>query len=724
MAVLLLCALVFSARAGLFWLRSRNVGTPPAVASERTVEAQVTPTRTHKSAPTATPTPTPTPTPRAPATSEPTATSSPTAAPTREQAAPVLAPLEIPDAQSLALQDVQGLVEVQESDGDWATVPPGGRLIQAGVRVRTGALSSVNLAFYDGSAAHLGPDGELSVETLEAPADGPRAIVLTQWSGESEHNIVPSDHESARYEVKTPSGVGAAKGTRFQVRVIPDQEAHFVVDEGAITVTHVKVTVIVVAGQTSIVPVDGPPSEPVFRVTGEGRVTEIGPQWIIGGHVFETHEATMIVGNPQVGDWVSVGGRLLADGTRVADRIVLLKRAPENRFALQGTVETLGETEWLVAGQVIAVDDETDIQDEIVKGDLVRVEGIILEGGTLLAQRVVLLEETPGLPFRFVGVVQEIGDPSWTISGIPVAVDGDTEIDEALSVGDVVEIEGWILPDSSWLARSIRRWQETEHAFEFTGSVESIAPWVVSGIAFEIQEWTEVDAGIELGDMVRVQGYIQQDGTWIATEIRLLDDDLSYVYLIGRVESVDPVWIISGIPFVTDEETEVVGDVGVGTWVRVVAQILPDGQLLIKRIAPLDLRWRGGCMLITAVVVRVEPGQIVLGNGDTIPLDPGISIEGELEAYSVVLILVCVDEDGTPIIVSIIVIYVLEPPPVVPTVVAPTPAPKPPKEGDVTICHKPGTPAEQTKTVPRSALQGHLEHGDHLGPCRGGDDDD
>jgi hypothetical protein len=34
-----------------------------------------------------------------------------------------------------------------------------------------------------------------------------------------------------------------------------------------------------------------------------------------------------------------------------------------------------------------------------------------------------------------------------------------------------------------------------------------------------------------------------------------------------------------------------------------------------------------------------------------------------------------------------------------------------------TICHKPGTPDEQTKEVPKSAVDGHLRHGDHLRPC-------
>lgn len=40
-------------------------------------------------------------------------------------------------------------------------------------------------------------------------------------------------------------------------------------------------------------------------------------------------------------------------------------------------------------------------------------------------------------------------------------------------------------------------------------------------------------------------------------------------------------------------------------------------------------------------------------------------------------------------------------------------------EPTVTLCHKPGTPAEQTKTLPESAVAGHLGHGDFLGPCPG-----
>jgi outer membrane biosynthesis protein TonB len=53
----------------------------------------------------------------------------------------------------------------------------------------------------------------------------------------------------------------------------------------------------------------------------------------------------------------------------------------------------------------------------------------------------------------------------------------------------------------------------------------------------------------------------------------------------------------------------------------------------------------------------------------------------------------------------------------------PTPTKKPtatpkPEDKKVTICHKPGTPAEQTKKVPQPAVKGHLDHGDYLGPCK------
>ena len=40
-----------------------------------------------------------------------------------------------------------------------------------------------------------------------------------------------------------------------------------------------------------------------------------------------------------------------------------------------------------------------------------------------------------------------------------------------------------------------------------------------------------------------------------------------------------------------------------------------------------------------------------------------------------------------------------------------------PPKGKVTICHKPGTPDEETMMVPPQAVPGHLGHGDRTGDC-------
>ena len=37
----------------------------------------------------------------------------------------------------------------------------------------------------------------------------------------------------------------------------------------------------------------------------------------------------------------------------------------------------------------------------------------------------------------------------------------------------------------------------------------------------------------------------------------------------------------------------------------------------------------------------------------------------------------------------------------------------------VVICHKPGTAAEHTMTLPQPAVAAHLGHGDTVGPCEG-----
>lgn len=637
------------------------------------------------------------------------------------QPAPIVAatavPVQATDPQAAVLTQVRGVVEIQAADGSWAKTDSGA-LIRAGARLRTRALSGATLAFYDGSQAVLGPNTELSVDTLDAPKSGARVIRLTQWVGDSDHAVAKSDDPASRYEVQTPSGTGQAKGTAFHVSVSIAQVVRFDVTEGVVDVSHLDVIVIVVAGQSTTIVAGQPPQPPVFSIVGQGEVTQIGATWTIAGNNFLTDASTEIIGDPRVGDWVAFAGYLRPDGTRFAYSIVLLHRSLDNRFAFTGEVEVIGDTTWTIAGKAVRVDDVTRIEPGLMVGDEVEVRGGIADDGTLWAtsiQRVI-----PN-GFRFTGVVETLGDEAWVVSGISVTVNVSTTIEPGIVVGDRVLVTGQVLDDGTWLALTINKLEA--ETFDFVGVVISTDPWIVSGIAITTDERTQIDEGIDVGNRVRVRGRVLADGTWLAESIEQLDEGRRHhIEFTARVQSIDP-WIVGAVVVTVDEQTKIIGDIAVGNWVTVKGNLLPDGTVLAKKITRVS---RGqGCLTFSTVIRAIDANQIILLDGQVVDLSGDIEIEGDLQVAAVIWMRVCADEDGTLRIVSIIVIFVLNE---VPPVIIITPPP--PDDGSFTICHRPpGNPDNShTLTVDAGSLQAHLGHGDTLGACGsgdgGGDDDD
>ncbi len=111
----------------------------------------------------------------------------------------------------------------------------------------------------------------------------------------------------------------------------------------------------------------------------------------------------------------------------------------------------------------------------------------------------------------------------WQVTGNTFAVRDATQITEGLQVGDAVKVKGVILEDATWLARSIEPAAEkSDPAITLIGKVDSINPWIVSGIRLPVTGDTIVTRKIAPDMLVRADILLLEDGTWKILRLALL----------------------------------------------------------------------------------------------------------------------------------------------------------------------------------------------------------
>lgn len=231
-------------------------------------------------------------------------------------------------------------------------------------------------------------------------------------------------------------------------------------------------------------------------------------------------------------------------------------------------------------------------------------------------------------------------------------------------------------------------------------------------MTLQTNESTQIEEGLQIGDLVRVQGLILDDGTWLANSIERSEEQVDpIIILVGKVDSVDP-WIVNGIQLNVTEDTEIQGTVTPGMFVRVEILLSPDGTWEVLSIAPLDQGEDGDeCGTVAARVESVNGNEVQLSGWPAIMLDENTLIEdesggeGTLAPGQTVLITVCLSGEGQ---VSITKITILD-----------AEKDEPSDEGGekVLICHKPDKKGGHTISISPSAVPAHLAHGDTEGPC-------
>ena len=129
---------------------------------------------------------------------------------------------------------------------------------------------------------------------------------------------------------------------------------------------------------------------------------------------------------------------------------------PNEDQELKGTVNAITDAAWTIDGRVFAINEDTVFKDDPQVGDFVEVKFHLDADGNAVADRIEK-ENQQDEDAEFTGIVEAIGDSSWTVSGRVLAVDASTEIDGAPAVGDTVEVHAVTLADGTLRATRIQK---------------------------------------------------------------------------------------------------------------------------------------------------------------------------------------------------------------------------------------------------------------------------
>jgi hypothetical protein len=190
----------------------------------------------------------------------------------------------------------------------------------------------------------------------------------------------------------------------------------------------------------------------------------------------------------------------------------------------------MGTDQWTVNGIDVLLTDETEIKGEFRLGDMVKIEVEMDEGGSPIAFEIDLVHDTD--EFEFFGIVEEITDELWVIGEHSVLITPFTEIKGPIVVGDMVKVHASFNAEGELVAREIELPEQDEHQeddeVEFVGVVETQSEdgWWIDGQFVQISDQTEIEDDIAEGDLVKVEALRNDDGSLLALEIELEDDDL------------------------------------------------------------------------------------------------------------------------------------------------------------------------------------------------------
>jgi len=293
-----------------------------------------------------------------------------------------------------------------------------------------------------------------------------------------------------------------------------------------------------------------------------GGVEAMGANsWTVGGVPVGINAETQIDPGLAVGDLAKVHAMVAANSSLTGREIRAVESqassssvdasssadSSQAEIEFTGTVVSIDPTAWVVGDRTLAVTGATEIKDAIVIGDMVKVHALPQPDGSLTAREIELAasedstgsggDEVPPGDVDFFGQVEDIQADHWLVAGTTFLVTIDTEIKDAIVIGDSVKVEATPQADGTYLAHEIelddssssgQNGQTQDGHTDFFGQVTAMdsGSWTVGGLTFLVTPSTEIKDAIVVGDFVKIEALVGADGSFTAVEIELEEDQI------------------------------------------------------------------------------------------------------------------------------------------------------------------------------------------------------
>ena len=291
----------------------------------------------------------------------------------------------------------------------------------------------------------------------------------------------------------------------------------------------------------------------------------------------------------------------------------------------------------------VSLDVDTTMETGLSVGEPVFAEAILQSDGSLLAQRVGQYERAGEIAARttlrgqYQGRSADTGH--WYVSGVQLLVDRSTYAESLPQSGERVKVSAILQDDGSLHAREIQNLstitdRNGEHIVDIEGifrEITSEGKWDIGGIQIDVNADTELSGRPSLGRRVSLKAtYIE--GSLLATKVSSSSSESLHPVrtvdirgVVGNTEESVSL-VVDGIAISLSDITKTLGEIEVGSTVKVkadidaagtliareVSEVIPDGQTGETRATPVDIEGRierlldDGWLLVNGIPIQVS----------------------------------------------------------------------------------------------------------------------